>query len=105
MSSSGAITRYQIPPKLPLPAQKDCFKSYLDDLSAIVSAEEWQRARDLTDKFLSDGGLGQQLHQRLEEFAEKSDNWVSFHCNHNLAKSGPDYLSQVADVHSIQVAQ
>jgi Choline/Carnitine o-acyltransferase len=69
-------TRYEVPPKLPVPRQTDSFKSYLDDLSAIVPTEDWARARDLVDQFTAKTGLGPQLHKKLEEHAQTVDNWV-----------------------------
>lgn len=76
-------TRYEVPPKLPVPAQADCFQSYLDDLSAIVPHEDWERARALVTQFMAkNDGLGPELHRKLEEHAQKVDNWVSHRVNY-----------------------
>ncbi|OQV15366.1 Choline O-acetyltransferase [Hypsibius exemplaris] len=69
-------TRYEVPPKLPVPVQADCFQSYLEDLSAIVPREDWQKACELVGKFTARDGLGPLLHRKLEEHAQTVDNWA-----------------------------
>ena len=75
-------TKYEVPPKLPVPSMEDCFDAYLDDLSAILPQEQWEKTRALVEEFTAKDGLGPVLQKKLEELAERVDNWVSLLSNH-----------------------
>ena len=64
-------------PKLPVPKLSETLDKYLLSLKAVVSDDQYERARHLANEFGRIGGVGETLQRRLEEFASTTDNWVS----------------------------
>lgn len=49
---------------------------YLKVLKPITSDEQYENAERLVKNFLADGGDGENLQNKLKDFAETTDNWV-----------------------------
>ncbi|XP_056147418.1 choline O-acetyltransferase [Lampris incognitus] len=63
-------------PKLPLPALKDTLEVYLRCLEHLLPEEQFQRTRDVVQRFGAPGGVGELLQSKLAERRETRANWV-----------------------------
>ena len=43
----------------------------------MVSSEQYERTKQLVEEFSQKGGQGEMLQQKLREFADNSECWVS----------------------------
>ena len=50
---------------------------YLNVLKPITTTEQFEKAELLVHNFLSKGGEGDNLQNKLHDFAQETDNWVS----------------------------
>ena len=65
-------------PKLPIPELAETLAKYLLCIRPIVSSDQYERTRQLVEEFQASGGTGELLQKRLLEYAETTDNWVSY---------------------------
>ena len=62
-------------PPLPLPDLKDTLSTYLESLRPLVTSEkEFAEVEDIVREF--ENGIGQELHERLQQRAAVEKNWV-----------------------------
>ena len=45
-------------------------------MKPLLTDQEFARTRAVVEEFGQPGGVGEQLHRKLEEKAHKTDNWV-----------------------------
>uniref|UniRef100_A0A8B9LEB9 Choline O-acetyltransferase n=1 Tax=Astyanax mexicanus TaxID=7994 RepID=A0A8B9LEB9_ASTMX len=63
-------------PKLPVPALKQTLDMYLKCMRHLVTEEQFNKTKAITEKFASPGGVGELLHKKLLERKEVKANWV-----------------------------
>nr|DBA15443.1 TPA: hypothetical protein GDO54_004653 [Pyxicephalus adspersus] len=68
--------RRQELPKLPVPPLHQTMDMYLKCMKHLVSEEQYKKSKDVVEKFVMPGGLGETLQQKLHERREKTENWV-----------------------------
>ena len=62
-------------PPLPLPDLKDTLSTYLESLRPLVTSEkEFAEIENIVREF--ENGIGQELHERLQQRAATEKNWV-----------------------------
>lgn len=64
-------------PRLPVPPLEETLNKYLKTVKPLVTEEEFQLTEEIVKKFAAPGGIGQQLQEKLQQRAKKSDNWLS----------------------------
>ena len=62
--------------KLPVPDLHGSLDKYLRAIQPIVSPEQYEKTATLVAEFGKPGGLGWYLQKKLEEYADRTDNWV-----------------------------
>lgn len=76
-TQKGDMMRYQQSlPSLPVPPLKQTLERYLVSVRPILSDREYEETKRCVKEFGRPGGVGEDLHRRLEERAEKMDNWL-----------------------------
>ena len=63
--------------KLPVPDLKFTCQNYLLSAQPIISEEQYDVTKSIVDKFVEPGGEGEKLQEKLKEFADTVDNWVT----------------------------
>jgi len=60
-----------------VPELSHTLEMYLNVLKPITTTEQFEKAELLVHNFLSKGGEGDNLQNKLHDFAQETDNWVS----------------------------
>ena len=62
--------------KLPVPTLHETLERYLLSVKATIHENEFERTKTIIDEFGKKNGLGEKLQNKLEQLAEKKENWV-----------------------------
>lgn len=63
-------------PKQPVPDLKQTAERYLRSLKPLLTDEEHKNTERIVNEFISNAGLGPQLHAKLLERYQNTDNWM-----------------------------
>jgi carnitine O-acetyltransferase len=55
-------------PRLPIPSLGSSVGRYLQSLKPILTPEQWGQSKKAADEFLTPGGVGEKLQQRLVDY-------------------------------------
>ncbi|RPA94175.1 hypothetical protein L873DRAFT_1814903 [Choiromyces venosus 120613-1] len=78
--SAGPMLRFQKSlPKLPVPTLQETADRYIKSLKPLLTQHELQRTKAAVAEFIREGGIGQQLQEKLLAKAQKPEvnNWLS----------------------------
>ncbi|EMG48361.1 Carnitine O-acetyltransferase, mitochondrial [Candida maltosa Xu316] len=74
----GDLFKYQSQlPKLPVPTLEETGAKYLNTVEPYLNAEQFEKTKEIVQKFIQPGGQGEVLQNRLVEFAKDKDNWLA----------------------------
>jgi len=76
--ASPLLCLFQKPlPKLPVPDLKRTLENYTELIQPILTQAQYAKTKDVVKEFGKPGGEGETLQNKLREYAETKDNWVS----------------------------
>ncbi|MCI4660837.1 MAG: choline/carnitine O-acyltransferase [Neomegalonema sp.] len=76
-SHAGTFSTYDDLPQLPLPSLADTARRYLASVRPLLDANAFNRTEQLMAELTAPGGAGEEIHSKLAEMAQNSDNWMS----------------------------
>jgi len=75
---TSCLCLFQKPlPKLPVPDLKRTLEKYTELIQPILTPAQYAKTKDVVKEFGKPGGEGETLQNKLREYAETKDNWVS----------------------------
>ena len=87
-TQKGDMMRYQQSlPSLPVPPLKQTLERYLVSVLPILNNREYEETKRCVKEFERPGGVGENLQRKLEERAEKMDNWVRLQRQHTVTSA------------------
>ncbi|RWS09367.1 hypothetical protein B4U79_09786 [Dinothrombium tinctorium] len=65
-------------PKIEVPDLKQTLERYLASLQPVIPCAQYEQTKKTVEEFLKPDKEGEKLQKLLKQFAETSENWVSF---------------------------